>query len=135
MCANVAESSCAVTIYSNHSCKFLSGQTEVLNATVIHELGNSIVFYYIDARLKQLHQPHVLEGLRMGLSSRRRAAETILSSLRFFRAAFCCSTVFPSFNTTVIFEFWCVRVPKCPRPRGSIRVGGRFPLVIHASAN
>jgi len=57
------------------------------------------------------HHPQVGDGFRIGLSSLTMAAETILLSFRFLAAAFCCSSVDPSFKITLIFEWGCVRVP------------------------
>ena len=84
--------------------------------------------------LSHHHHPQVGEGFLIGLSSRVIAADTIRLSFRFLASAFCCSIVLPSLRTTHNFEWKCVRVPMCPRPRGSILVGGRGPLVTQASA-
>lgn len=71
-----------------------------------------IIIVYIRVYCKYLYyQPHVGEGFLIGLSSRTRAADTILFNFRFLAAAFSSSIVLPSFRITLILEFGWVRVP------------------------
>lgn len=69
----------------------------------------------------------------MGRSSRTSDADTTLFSRRFFSSAFFSSTVFPSFRTTCIRALGLIRIPKCPRPRGSSLLDRFGPFVTHAS--
>lgn len=80
------------------------------------------------------YQVHIGLGLRRGLSSRTRPAETILFSFRTRSSSSSCVRVFPSLSTTFIFEYWCSLMPIRPRPLMSIRLSV-CPFVTQASAN